>query len=123
MQPLQFYLITDLHYFENALGASGPAYEARSLTDQKCIAETGASIDSALAQLAADTRTNIVLIAGDMTFNGEAASHRGVIKKLEALRAGGKTIYMVTGNHDGDNEPYAFSGAARVPVEGTRRAD
>ena len=38
MRPLQFYLITDLHYFENTLGASGEAYEVRSLTDQKCIA-------------------------------------------------------------------------------------
>ena len=122
-EPLQFYLITDLHYFENSLGASGPAYEARSLTDQKCIAETGAIIDSAFAQLMEDTRTNIILIAGDMTFNGEAASHRAVIQKLEALRAGGKKIYVITGNHDGDNEPYAFSGAKRFPVEGTKRKD
>ena len=122
-QPLQFYLITDLHYFENTLGASGEAYEARSLTDQKCIAETGAIIDSAFAQLMADTETGIILIAGDMTFNGEAASHRAVIQKLEALRAAGKKIYIITGNHDGDNKPYAFSGAGRFPVEETKRSE
>ena len=122
-EPLRFYLITDLHYFENTLGASGEAYEARSLTDQKCIAETGAIIDSAFAQIMEDEQTNIILIAGDMTFNGEAASHRWVIEKLEALRAAGKKIYMITGNHDGDNEPYAFSGAERFPVEETKRAE
>jgi len=118
---LQFYLIADLHYFENSLGAEGEAYEARSLTDQKCIAETGAIIDSAFAQIAADTDTNIILIAGDMTFNGEAESHKSVIKKLEALRAGGKQIYMITGNHDGSHEAYAFSGSRRFPVEETGR--
>jgi len=121
--PLQFYLITDLHYFENTLGASGQAYEARSLTDQKCIAETGAILESAFAQLAADTETNTILIAGDMTFNGEAESHKWVIQKLEALRAAGKKIYMITGNHDGDNRPYAFAGAGRFPVEETKRSE
>ena len=120
-KPLQFYLITDLHYFENALGAEGEAYEARSLTDQKCIAETGAIIDSAFARIAADTQTDMVLIAGDMTFNGEAESHKSVIKKLEALKKSGKKIFMITGNHDDDDEPYAFSGGERIIVEGTTR--
>ena len=121
--PLQFYLITDLHYFENSLGSGGEAYEARSLTDQKCIAETGAIIDSAFAKLAADTEIETILIPGDMTFNGEAESHKVMLRKLEALAAAGKKIYMVTGNHDGDHEAYAFSGDKRFTVEGTPRAD
>ena len=119
----QFYVITDLHYFENALGAEGEAYEARSLTDQKCIAETGAIIDSGFAQLAADKETEIVIIAGDLTFNGEAASHKGLLQKLDALRASGKKIYLITARHDYDDEPYAFSGAERIIVEGTKRED
>jgi len=114
-------LIADLHYFENSLGAKGEAYEARSLTDQKCIAETGAIIDSAFAQLAADTAIDTILIAGDMTFNGEAASHKAVLKKLETLKAKGKKIYLISGNHDGDHEAYAFAGAERFDVEGTPR--
>ncbi|MCL2301052.1 MAG: metallophosphoesterase [Firmicutes bacterium] len=121
MKPLQFYLITDLHYFENSLGAEGEAYEARSLTDQKCIAETGAIIDSAFARLAEDKETEIILIAGDMTFNGEVESHKVMLQKLEALTAAGKKIYMVSGNHDGDNEAYAFSGANRIDVEAATR--
>jgi len=120
---LSFYLITDLHYFENSLGACGEAYEARSLTDQKCIAETGAIIDAAFAQIAADTQINLVLIAGDLTFNGEAASHEAVIAKLNALKAGGKTVCLITGNHDSDHEAYAFAGTERIEVEGTRRED
>jgi len=122
-RPLTFTLIADLHYFENSLGAQGEAYEARSLTDQKCIAETGAIIESAFAQIAADTEPGLILIAGDMTFNGEAESHRVIKQKLDALRKAGKTIYMITGNHDGGHEAYAFSGAERFDVEGTRRED
>ena len=123
MKQLQFTLITDLHYFEKSLGAEGEAYEARSLTDQKCIAETGAILESAFAQLAADRESEILLIAGDMTFNGERESHRWVIQQLEKLKAGGKRIYVITGNHDGDNEPYAFDGAKRFPVEGVTREE
>jgi len=120
-EPLRFYLIADPHYFDISLGAEGEAYEARSLTDQKCIAETGAIIDSAFTRIAADTETDIVLIAGDLTFNGEAASHRRMLEKLDALAAGGKRIYVITGNHDGSHEAYAFSGAKRFPVEETPR--
>ena len=123
MKELRFTLITDLHYFEKSLGAEGEAYEARSLTDQKCIAETGAILESAFAQLAADRESEILLIAGDMTFNGEAESHRWVIQQLEALKAGGKRIYVITGNHDGDNEPYAFEEDRRFPVEGVTREE
>ena len=122
-EPLRFYLITDLHYFENSLGAEGEAYEARSLTDQKCIAETGAILERAFELLAADKEIDKILVGGDMTFNGETESHRWVIKQLEALREAGKKIYLITGNHDGDNEPYAFSGAERFPVEGAARED
>ena len=120
-EPLQFYLLADLHYFDNALGAEGEAYEARSLTDQKCIAETGAIIDSAFATLAADTQTKLILIAGDLTFNGEAQSHRRMLGKLEALVAAGKKIYVITGNHDGSHEAYAFEGSRRFAVEETPR--
>ena len=123
MKELRFALITDLHYFEKSLGAEGEAYEARSLTDQKCIAETGAILESAFAQLAADRESEILLIAGDMTFNGEKESHRWVIQQLEKLKAGGKRIYVIAGNHDGDNEPYAFEGDRRFPVEGVTREE
>jgi len=122
-EALPFYVIADTHYFENELGAEGEAYEARSLTDQKCIAETGAIIDSAFEQMAADTQTNIVLIAGDLTFNGEAESHNGFIKKLDKLRDSGKKIYVITARHDYNDHPIAFSGAERIPVAGTKRED
>jgi len=120
---LSFYLITDLHYFENSLGAEGPAYEARSLTDQKCIAETGAIIDAAFAQLAADRDTNIILIPGDLTFNGEPESHAAMIEKFRALKKLGKEIYIVSGNHDGDHEAYAFRDNEQFTVANVKRED
>lgn len=118
-----FYVMTDLHYFENSLGASGEAYEARSLTDQKCIAETGAILDAAFSRIAQDSDTNIILIAGDHTFNGEPESHAAVIARLNALNALGKQVYVVSGNHDCDHEAYAFCGAEQFSIPHVTREE
>ena len=50
-KPFSFFLITDPHYFENSLGASGAEYDRFNLKEQKCLAETGAIIDAAFEKL------------------------------------------------------------------------
>jgi len=120
---LSFYVITDLHYFEKSLGAAGEAYEARSLTDQKCIAETGAILDAAFERLAQDSETNIVLIPGDHTFNGEPESHAAVIAKLNMLKSLGKQVYVISGNHDGGHEAYAFRDNEKFTVPNVTREE
>lgn len=116
-----FYLVTDPHYFELSLGGEGKAYEERSRTDQKCVAETGAIIDAGFEQIAQDKETNVVLIPGDLVYRGEQASHEGFIKKLEYLERHGKTIYIITARHDYAGNPCGFVGDKCVPVEGTPR--
>ncbi len=118
-----FFVITDTHYFENSLGASGEAYERRSLTDQKCIAETGAIIDAGFDILASQRETGTVIIPGDLVFNGEKESHREFIKKLYRLREAGKKIYVITAGHDYNDSPVAYIGDKTVPVEGTSRGE
>lgn len=122
-QPFSLFIVTDTHYFENALGASGAAYERRSATDQKCIAETGAIIDAGFAQLAQDRETQTVLIPGDLVFNGEKESHLGFLKKLRGLQASGKKIYLITAKHDFNDAPVGYVGDYEVPVEGTSREE
>ncbi len=121
--PFSFFLITDPHYFENSLGADGEAYDKFNLTEQKCLAETGAIIDAAFDILCADTQTQVVLIPGDLVFNGEKESHLGFIRKLEKLRACNKRIYVTTAGHDFSDNPTAFKGDKRIPVEGTKREE
>ena len=63
-------VLADLHYFDPSLGTTGEAYALRSGSDQKCLAETGAILDAAFAEIAASD-TDAVLIAGDLTNDGE----------------------------------------------------
>lgn len=120
-KPFSFFLVTDPHYFELSLGGSGEAYEERSRTDQKCVAETGAIIDAGFKQIANDSETNTVLIPGDLVYRSELESHKGFIKKLEYLESRGKKIYIITARHDCEEEAFGFVGDKRIPVENTPR--
>lgn len=121
MEKFSFYLVTDPHYFENSLGAEGEAYERRSRTDQKCIAETGAIIDAGFKKIGDDTETDTILIPGDLVYRGEMESHLGFIKKLKALEEKGKKIYLITARHDYGDEARGFIGDEEILAEGTPR--
>ena len=71
---LKLAVISDVHYYSETLGNSGRAYEIRSATDQKCLAESGAILDAALAEIAASD-CDALLVAGDMSNDGEIVSH------------------------------------------------
>ena len=73
-EPLKFHLITDLHHYAASLGTTGSAYEWRSQSDQKCLAETGAIIDAAVDWLL-QSEIDIILVAGDVSCDGEKESH------------------------------------------------
>ncbi len=97
---LKFYQITDLHHYATELGTSGKAFEWICLSDQKCLAETGAMIDAYFDKIIEDTETNIVLITGDVSCNGAMESHRDLLTKLQRLKNAGKKVYVTTGTHD-----------------------
>ncbi len=100
MSSLKFYQITDLHHYAAELGTSGKAFEKICLSDQKCLAETGAMIDAYFDKIIEDNETNIVLITGDVTCNGAMESHRELLPKLYRLKDAGKRVYLTTGTHD-----------------------
>lgn len=122
MRNISFYLVTDTHYFDSSYGRTGEAYERRSRTDQKCVAETPAVIDAGFKQIAADSETNIILIPGDLVYRGEYQSHIGFRQRLYELKEQGKKIYLITARHDYDSgDCYEFVGDEMVHVKGMPR--
>lgn len=123
MKELNFFVITDTHYFEHSLGCWGKEYENFMDFEQKCFAETAAINNSVFEYLATDDRADIVLIAGDLSFNGEKESHRSFGKLLKKLKDSGKQIYVVTAGHDFNEHPFAFDENGRKEPEGIAFAD
>ncbi len=124
MEDLKFYLITDPHFFKNSLGARGKEYDEFMRFEQKCFAETENINRSVFDWLKKADEADIVLIAGDLSFNGEKESHIEFIKLLNELKECGKKVYVVTADHDfkkeGDN-CFAFDESGRLTPESTRR--
>lgn len=126
MNDLKFYLITDTHFFKNSLGARGDAYDDFMRFEQKCFAETQSINISIFDWLKNADEADNVLIAGDLTFNGEKESHLEFIKLLNELKASGKNVYVITADHDfkkdGDS-CFAFDENGRSSPQSTKREE
>lgn len=126
MNDLKFYLITDTHFFKNSLGARGEAYDDFMRFEQKCFAETQSINISVFDWLKNADEADSVLIAGDLTFNGEKESHLEFIKLLNELKASGKNVYVITADHDfkkdGDS-CFAFDENGRSSPQSTKREE
>lgn len=125
MENFSFYLVTDTHYYDSSFKSTGEAYEKRSVTDQKCVAETPAIIDAGFEQIAKDKDTDVILIPGDLVYRGEYQSHIGFRDRLYKLKEQGKKIYLITARHDycEDGNPVEFDGDELIPVKGMPRAE
>ena len=101
MDNLSFYHLTDLHYYANEfIGSKGQAYDLKCKVDQKCMDESGAIIDAAFKSIAEDKETKLVLISGDLTFDGEVQSHDALKDKLNKLKESGKRVFITFATHD-----------------------
>lgn len=126
MKETKFYLISDPHYFATELGCNGEAYEDFMHYEQKCFAETENICKSVFEWLKNADEADTVLIAGDLSFNGEAKSHEGFLKLLYELKESGKKIFVVTADHDFQDEEwetFAFNENGRYSPERTLRSE
>lgn len=91
-------MVADMHHFSETLTDGKEAYRLRASSDQKCLAETGSIIDSAFDKIA-NSDCDAVLIAGDMSNDGEKVAHDEMKAKINKL-AEKKNVYVIYSTHD-----------------------
>ncbi len=123
MTPFKFFLLTDTHYFAPKLGCRGEEYKNFMQFEQKCFAETSAINKAAFKWLEENDEADAVLIAGDLSFNGEKESHLEFIELMKSLKKSGKKIYVITAGHDFNDTCFAFDESGRKEFPGTKRED
>ncbi len=109
-------IFTDPHLYDTTLGTRGEAFMQYLATDRKMLVESEAILKSVIEMISADN-SKVVLISGDLTKDGELKNHQLLANYLRQLKANGKKVYVVPGNHDVESpEAYSYTGATPVKI-------
>lgn len=109
------FVATDLHYLAPELHDGGPAFQGMVMKgDGKDTGHCEELLDTLEYEL---PKPSILLVTGDLTLNGEEASHRALARRFEDFRKAGIRVFVLPGNHDLDN-PWAseYRGSAQRRV-------
>ncbi len=101
-------IASDLHYIAPELTDGGPGYQQTLKNgDSKFMPYVEEITDAFLDEVLADS-PDVVLLTGDLTFNGAEISHRRLAGKLQRLEDAGIPVLVLPGNHDVYNENAAL---------------
>ncbi|MBF2483888.1 metallophosphoesterase [Listeria welshimeri] len=117
-QDLSIIETTDVHYFAPSLTDNGAAFKQYVVAgDGKQLAYSDEITDAFLEDVEAK-KTDVLIISGDLTNNGEKTSHEELAKKLAQVEKAGTQVFVVPGNHD-INNPWArkFEKDKQLPTD------
>jgi hypothetical protein len=120
----RFAVISDPHLYDAAtLGAGGEAFAEELAKDRKLVVESVEIAEEALRMVKA-AGVEFLLVAGDLTWNGERVNHAKLGEMFTVLEEAGVQVYVVPGNHDVLN-PHAagFGPEGRKPMPGVTPAE
>ena len=119
-EPLKIQFVADTHYYSRKAGTEGKAYEKAESKSQKVIKDSDLVIKAGFDMLCKDDSTDIIVLAGDTTRDGEIDSHNEFIEILRDLKKKGKRVYVITATHDfrdgGVADGYVGDEVVRVPA-------
>ena len=112
-------LATDIHYLAEELAGNRCQSFINYVYggDGRVLLYSWEILDAFLADMK-ETDPDLILLSGDLTLNGEKASHEELASLLEELDKEGIPVLVVPGNHDINNShARRFSGTNSYPVD------
>lgn len=111
LEPLDIAVATDLHYIAPELTDNGAFFtEIVAEGDGKVMAYSE-ELTEAFVQQLLEEKPAVLILSGDLTFNGEKQSHQRLAEKLRRLTDAGIRVLVLPGNHDLNNRAaVAFRG-------------
>lgn len=116
--PASIVAASDLHYVGQAVEDGGALFRrAVEYGDGRQLDYIRPITDAFLAEVLAQ-KPDALVLTGDLTLNGEKASHQELAAKLQPLVEAGIGVYVLPGNHDINNyAAYRYEGEARESTE------
>lgn len=109
MTGMKISIISDTHLLPERFVYNNETFRMHMQTDRKLLAESEGLLNAAL-ELIDKRDSQVLFVTGDMTKDGEKASHQvfnDKIKKFLALKEG-RRVFLIPGNHD-INNLYAYN--------------
>ncbi len=103
-----FWHITDTHYLSPSLNINSPDFTTMMLNADGKISQYSHDMVLAFKEEALKKTPDVILVSGDLTFNGEKESHIDFANILKEIQDNGTKVLVFPGNHDIDY-PYAYS--------------
>ena len=118
VRPLQIAVMTDPHYISPALTDRGDAFmRVISRADGKVMRYSEELLSAFIDDLLQNP-PDVLIIPGDLTFNGALQSHEALAERLVPLQDAGIRIFVIPGNHDLNYSQAArFEGGAIMRVQ------
>ncbi len=121
---LNFIVATDIHYLADSLYDDGAAIKKYFSNSDGRQSEYSEELVEAFKYSVIEKQPEVLIISGDLTNNGEKASHEEMANKLSEIENSGTEVLVIPGNHD-INNPWArgFVGDKQVITETVTEED
>lgn len=93
---------TDTHYLSSAINDGGVTFTDMVNNADGKLVQYCNEIISAFSDDVIEQKPDVLILSGDLTFNGEKASHEDFVKKLRYIQDNGVQVLTIAGNHDID---------------------
>lgn len=99
-ETLRIMIATDLHYLSKKINDGGEAFANTIAKGDGKVMMYIEEIIEAFCDEVRKRRPDVLILLGDLSFNGEKISHIELSKKLEKIVETGISVYLIPGNHD-----------------------
>lgn len=113
-------IATDIHYLSPSLTDGGSGFQYMVEHGDGKVMPYIEEITDAFVEAMIQKQPDVVILSGDLTFNGEKKSHEELAQKLQQIEDAGVSVVVIPGNHDINNHQASeFRGEKRLPAEFT----